>query len=123
MQFLVNETMKIILYICRTMTNLKLRLLKLFYFHAIYKLFQYISVNNVTTYMQYTQKVFLCLRISLRAEQVFIPCPVNYMRLQEPLHCIEPCLPPTFVHLVGNSEIYNLLMWTCIVIGVDILPL
>jgi len=32
MQFLVNETMKLILYICRSMNNLKLRFLKLLYF-------------------------------------------------------------------------------------------
>jgi hypothetical protein len=52
--------------------------------------------------MQHTQKVCLCLPLSLTAEQVFVSRPVNLKRLQSPLHCTEsPCGIFCRIELVG----------------------
>ena len=80
-------------------------------------------LTNVTTYMQYTQKVFLLLPRSLTQSKYlstvqWILCCCSRRFIVE----IRVFRAPIF-HLLGNSQIYNLLMWTRNVIGVDILRL
>ena len=83
----------------------------------MYKLFHHIPVKIIShLHAVHTE----CLPLSLTPEQIFFYCPVNFMRFYSPLRCKEPCFPPNLFHPEENSEIWNLLIDACIVIGVDI---
>jgi hypothetical protein len=82
-------------------TNIKIALLTLLWVQFTpYTSYSIIyPLSQSATYMQHTQKVCLCLPLSLTANQFFVSCPVNFMRLESSLHCIESCLRPHFFTL------------------------
>ena len=110
MHFLVNETMKLTLYICRSMTNLKLRFLKLLYFSLnILVILTYFRLECNHLHTVHTESVSLSSNVTQSRASVY-PLSSEFHTVAVAASLYRIVSSAQFFHLLVNFQMYNLLI-------------